>query len=287
MVALISGSKLNRLSVVVMRKLAEINNPTAALLFADYCQSQGLDVKAELISKGPASLYSDESSFDQASALLHEYIQQPNHPRYQAAAWQRSQTVSQVRPQSTFTIPWGTISQSPVTLLCVVLCLLVYGWLQLDFISATASMQLTEPAQLWRWFTPALLHFSLTHLVFNLLWWMLLASALERQFGSIRLLNFAVLTAVISNAAQFFLVGTNFGGLSGVVYALFGFYWLSQKLHPQSRALISDALAVFMVVWMLLGFADVLWISMANWAHLAGLLAGLALALLMKPTHHR
>ena len=145
-------------------------------------------------------------------------------------------------------------------------------------------MQLTEPAQLWRWFTPALLHFSVTHLVFNLLWWLLLASALERRFGSISLLNFTVVTAVISNAAQYFLVGTNFGGLSGVVYALFGFCWLNQKRDPQPRPLISDPLAIFMVVWLLLGFADVLWVSMANWAHLAGLLAGLLMALLIKPS---
>jgi len=39
-----------------------------------------------------------------------------------------------------------------------------------------------------------------------------------------------------------------------------------------------------MVVWMLLGFAEVLPISMANWAHLFGLLSGMLLAkILVKP----
>ncbi|HAW92220.1 MULTISPECIES: rhomboid family intramembrane serine protease GlpG [unclassified Arsukibacterium] len=266
----------------MMHKLAEINNLPAALLFTDYCQSKGLHVIAEPVGNGAIQLYCDEDCKEQVTDLLKEFIAEPGHPRYQAAAWQRSQPVTQ-SGQRNFSVPWQKALSNPVTVLILGLCLLVYAWLQLDFRGATASLQLTAPAQLWRWFTPALLHFTATHLVFNLLWWLLLAAALERQFGSIRLLNFTVLTAVISNAAQFFLVGTNFGGLSGVVYALFGFCWLSQKRYPMSRPLISDALAIFMVVWLLLGFADVLWISMANWAHLAGMLTGLILALLIKP----
>jgi GlpG protein len=265
-----------------MHKLAEINNVPAALLFADYCQSEGLNVIAEQTINGPACLYCDESCLEQATQLLSEFIKAPEHSRYQAAAWQRSRPLKQ-NVQYHFSLPWQKVFSSPITALILGLCLLVYIWQLLDFRGATTSLQLTEPAQLWRWITPALLHFSVTHLVFNLLWWLLLGAALERQFGSIRLLNFTLVTAVISNAAQFFLVGTNFGGLSGVVYALFGFCWLSQKRYPRPRPLISDGLAIFMVAWLLLGFADVLWVSMANWAHLAGLLAGLMLALLMKP----
>ncbi|MAD75787.1 MAG: rhomboid family intramembrane serine protease GlpG [Rheinheimera sp.] len=268
-----------------MHKLAEINNLSAALLFTDYCQSEGLHVVAQPVSNGPTQLYCDENCAEQVADLLKEFVEDPHHPRYQAAAWQRSQPVAQAG-QRRIVVPWQKVLSRPITVLMLGICLLVYAWLQLDFRGATNSLQLTVPQQLWRWFTPALLHFSATHLVFNLLWWLLLGSALERQFGSIRLLNFTVLTAVISNAAQFFLVGTNFGGLSGVVYALFGFCWLSQKRYPRPRPLISDALAMFMVVWLLLGFADVLWISMANWAHLAGLLAGLMLALLIKPPRH-
>jgi GlpG protein len=32
-----------------------------------------------------------------------------------------------------------------------------------------------------------------------------------------------------------------------------------------------------MLIWLALGFADVLFVSMANWAHLFGLLSGAAL----------
>lgn len=266
-----------------MRKLAEVNNPAAAMLFADYCQSQGLTVNAELPANEPAILYCDERYYEQAAELLREFVQQPDHPRYQAAAWQLSKPSGNAGQQNVMPIPWTKIARSPFTSLMLLLCLLVYGWQQLDFQTAVTALQLTEPTQLWRWFTPALLHFSLTHLVFNLLWWLLLGSALERRLGSMALLNFTVLTAVISNSAQYFLVGTNFGGLSGVVYALFGFCWLNHKRYPERKPLISDTLAIFMLVWLLLGFADLLWVNMANWAHLAGLLAGLMMAVLIKP----
>ena len=266
-----------------MLKLAEMNDPAAALLFADYCKSRGLQVNAQLENDMLAILYCEENCHKQVTELLHEFVQQPAHPRYQAAAWQRSTPVATNGTHSAVTIPWAKIANCPVTTVLLLLCLLVYGWQQLDFESAVTGLQLTAPEQIWRWFTPALLHFSVTHLVFNLLWWLLLGAAVERRFGSVSLLNFTVVTAVISNATQYFVVGTNFGGLSGVVYALFGFCWLNHKRYPQAQPLISDALAMFMLVWLILGFADVLWVSMANWAHLAGLLAGLIMALLLKP----
>jgi GlpG protein len=289
MVVLANGSKISHLSAATMHKLAELNSAEAALLFADYCKSQGLEVNAELTNNGPTMLYCNDANMAQATELLNEFIRQPHHPRYQAAAWQRSQPAAQSSRQPMITIPWHNIRTSPLTVLVLLLCLAVYCWQLVDFQAARTSLQLTEPSQLWRWFTPALLHFTLTHLVFNLLWWLLLASALERRYGSLRLLNFTVITAVISNAAQYFMVGDNFGGLSGVVYALFGFCWLSHKRYPQpqSRVLISDPLAIFMLVWLVLGFADVLWVSMANWAHLAGLLAGLVMALLIKPQQNQ
>ncbi len=285
MAVLANGSKTIHLSAVQMHKLAELNNPAAALLFADYCQSQGLNVKTEVSNGTGAILYCDETQTSQAITLLNEFIAQPDHPRYQAAAWHRSQPSAHAGQYKTVSIPWAKVANSPLTMLMLLVCVLVFGWQQINFQAATASLQLTDPGQLWRWFTPALLHFNLTHLLFNLMWWVLLASALEQQYGSVKLLNFTLLTGVVSNAAQFFLVGANFGGLSGVVYALFGFCWLKNKLHPGPRPLISDGMAIFMLVWLLLGFADVLWVSMANWAHLAGLLAGLAMALLVNTTN--
>ncbi|MFP3427156.1 rhomboid family intramembrane serine protease, partial [Pseudoalteromonas sp. SIMBA_162] len=49
-------------------------------------------------------------------------------------------------------------------------------------------------------------------------------------------------------------------------------------LNPEKPALVSTSIIGFMRVWLGLGFADVLVIGMANWAHLGGLVSGMAFA---------
>lgn len=263
----------------MLTKVAEFRAQPAALLFADYCRSQGLQVKLEL--QGEVSvLMAVADDVPQVEVLLTEFIRQPDHPRYQAAAWQQSQSVKlahkvNLRPQ----LAWR---QMPLTLLVLLLTLAVYAWQQIDFRAAAASLMLLEQAELWRWITPILLHFSLTHLVFNLAWWWLLGSKIERYQSSGFLLQLALSSAVISNGLQLALAGPNFGGLSGVVYALVGYCYLSDQLSGRQRYLLSHGLFGFMLVWLVLGFMELLWINMANWAHLGGLGCGLLWAFLSR-----
>jgi GlpG protein len=42
-----------------------------------------------------------------------------------------------------------------------------------------------------------------------------------------------------------------------------------------------------MLVWLALGFADVLFINMANWAHLGGLVAGASLGVFVANSHKK
>lgn len=263
----------------MLTKVAEFRVQPAALLFADYCRSQGLQVKLEL--QGEVSvLMAAADDVPQVEVLLTEFIRQPDHPRYQAAAWQQSQSVKlahkvNLRPQ----LAWR---QMPLTLLVLLLTLAVYAWQQIDFRAAAASLMLLDQAELWRWITPILLHFSLTHLVFNLAWWWLLGSKIERYQSSGFLLQLALSSAVISNGLQLALAGPNFGGLSGVVYALVGYCYLSDQLSGRQRYLLSHGLFGFMLVWLVLGFMELLWINMANWAHLGGLGCGLLWAFLSR-----
>lgn len=263
----------------MLTKVAEFRSQPAALLFADYCRSQGLTVKLEL-QDGLSVLLAETAEVAQVQALLTEFIRQPDHPRYQAAAWQQSQSVKlenkvSLRPE----LAWR---QMPLTLLLLLLTLIVYGWQQVDFRGAAASLMLLERAELWRWVTPILLHFSLTHLVFNLAWWWLLGAKIERYQSTGFLLQLALSSAVISNGLQLALAGPNFGGLSGVVYALVGYCYLSDWLSGRQRYQLGHGLFAFMLLWLLLGFMDVLWVNMANWAHLGGLACGLLWAWLSR-----
>ena len=149
-------------------------------------------------------------------------------------------------------------------------------------LSATLSS-----GQWWRLITPIFLHFGMMHLVFNSLWIWILGEMIERNQGQVKLVVLILFTALVSNSAQFLINGSSqVGGLSGVVYGYVGYIWLSGKLYPQQGLTLSNSLIIFMLGWMLLGMMDFsrsLGLNMANEAHLGGLLAGLAFALLPWP----
>ena len=85
--------------------------------------------------------------------------------------------------------------------------------------------------QFWRLITPAFLHFGLFHVLFNSLWMWDLGRRLELGLGKSRYVLFFVITAIVANLTQYFWESSPwFGGMSGVVYALGGFLWISQRL---------------------------------------------------------
>lgn len=268
-------------TAIMMHKFVEFQSAKAALLFADYCKSRGLQVVIEPHGQVTA-LFAPAEKIPQLQPLLEQFLQDPAHPRYQAAAWQQSNTVNTATgiSRGLFAALW----RAPLTSMLLLLTLAVYLWQQLDFTGANAALQLTQPAQFWRWLTPIVLHFSLTHLVFNLCWWVLLGQKIEQYSSSATLLQLTISSAVMSNGLQLALAGPNFGGLSGVVYALFGYCWLYDRLKGTQYYPVTNGLAAFMLLWLALGFLDVLWLNMANWAHLGGLLCGLAWAWLSKGT---
>ncbi|WP_423185448.1 rhomboid family intramembrane serine protease GlpG [Alishewanella sp. d11] len=262
-----------------MHRFVEFKSAKAALLFADYCQTQGIPVDVQP-EGAVTALLAPAEHIEQLQTLLEQFLQDPAHPRYQAAAWQQSHTVQSASSNNSWNL--SALWHLPVTSLVVLTTLLVYLWQQIDFAGANASLQLTDTSAVWRWVTPAFLHFSLTHLVFNLCWWVLLGHKIERQLSSWVLFQIMLSSAVLSNGLQLALAGPNFGGLSGVVYALLGYCWLSDRLNASQHYPVTNGLAVFMIFWLALGFMDVLWVNMANWAHLGGLLCGLGWAWLTK-----
>ena len=147
------------------------------------------------------------------------------------------------------------------------------------------SIEVFNKGEYWRFFSPALLHFSVLHIVFNTLWVWDIGSKLERILGSIVWSIGVILIAVSSNVLQYQISGYPlFGGLSGVVYGLIGFAWLMPILNTRWPTIISKQLMVFFVVWLGIGytpFPEMLGLgSIANTAHTIGLLSGLMLGLI-------
>ncbi len=133
--------------------------------------------------------------------------------------------------------------------------------------------------QLWRFFSPAFMHFNLGHIAFNLLWVWVVGRRIELLLGWPALLGLFLFSALASNMAQYWVSGPMFGGMSGFVFALLGFAWLWDRTTPARMIGLPPALMGFMMFWLVLGFSGALESmglgSIANTAHLVGLIAGL------------
>ncbi|MDC8831846.1 rhomboid family intramembrane serine protease GlpG [Alteromonas gilva] len=257
---------------------------------ASYLKSQRIDVTINPVpdEEQYIVLLNDESKYDEALAICQAFVDAPNDPKYQQAAWQHSD-----RTNIPFVSSGGgnsvkrwliALRRAPFAGLILILCTLIFAAMFFWF-EPIASVLMIMPLdnllqnhQWWRLLGPALIHFSLLHFVFNLLWWGMLGSQVERQLGTSFLLILFAITAVVSNVAQLLVAGPNFGGLSGVVYGLVGFVWITGWLRPQWGLYLPNAIVGFMLVWLVLGFTDVLWVNMANAAHTAGLITGCVIA---------
>lgn len=194
--------------------------------------------------------------------------------------------------------------RAPVTAALIVfgICgfLLLYVPGPVEWISALTFAPFTLPggqpqfapqgAELWRLVTPIFLHFGVLHITFNALWCWDLGRRIEAALGGPNLAGLVLVIAALSNSAQWqFSPGVLFGGLSGVVYGLLGFAWTAGRLNPHWQALMpASSIMLFMVGWLVIcavGVVDVLGFSIANAAHIAGLLSGVFLGALFALAH--
>ena len=102
--------------------------------------------------------------------------------------------------------------------------------------------------------------------------------------GTPHLMLIVVTTGVMSNAIQFWWSGaSNFGGMSGVVYALLGYLWIANSIAPHPFMVLPKGIVPFMIGWLVLCMTPVvtflLGVHIANAAHLGGLLSGMLLGL--------
>ena len=89
-----------------------------------------------------------------------------------------------------------------------------------------------QAGEVWRLFTPALLHGSILHICFNLLWVHVLGRQMERRIGMIKYVIFILLTGIIPNVCQYLMSGFQFVGISGVVCAMVMFVWTRRNQAP-------------------------------------------------------
>lgn len=175
--------------------------------------------------------------------------------------------------------------ETPMVLGVLFLCILVFigfyaGYSSFLFsvltISGWESVQ--NPAAWYRLFSPNVMHFSALHLLMNMLWWWYFGRQIEHVHGTIAVVRLFVIASLAANISQLVLQGPNFGGMSGVVYGSAAYIFYHQYRGISRSLYIPPGLFFFMLVWLVVGFAEVLPFNMANWAHLFGLVGGFAAA---------
>jgi GlpG protein len=273
-----------------MRPIGQLETEEQARIFADYLFVRDLETQVEAAKNGAWVVWViDEERVDEGKALLSRFRSMPDAEEFfqatKEAARRRQGEKKESREEEkklkrSGAFPWH-MGGGGLTMGLLILCILVglatklgkaeiwTGWLLM-------SLDKVEGGQAWRLFTPIFLHFTLWHLLFNLMWLQDLGTLLESKIGTWRFAAVVALIALSSNLAQYGMGGGGFGGMSGVVYGLFGYLWMRGKRDYHFGLLISPMTSGLLMVFLALGIFGLLGPT-ANAAHFSGLLTGGAL----------
>ena len=280
-----------------MRKAGDFNEQKKALRFWNYLKSKGVDSSLEEDDGEWTVWVADEDDLQLATEEFNEFDETPDDQKFTTATpLQKPQKEEQdpkpKGPAQGFSEQnlrdrWQKRERSSgvLTMSLLITSVAVYllsgmgtnKEILKGFYISLQSEGLTEVlnGQFWRLFTPIFLHFSPLHILFNMYWLHVLGSQIERLKGSKFFITFVLALALFSNLAQFIMSGPLFGGMSGVVYGLFGYVFIKCKFDPGDGFYIDSFTANIMFGWFALCFLGV-FPSVANWAHAGGLLVGLA-----------
>ena len=197
---------------------------------------------------------------------------EPLHPALEPASAPR--TVRVALPQSA---PYATYSILAVTVLVYVLQMASRILLQIDLpVEMLAkSNELIRDGQLWRLFTPALVHGGIAHIGFNVYALLAFGVGLERAFGHGRLLLLYTLGAFAGNVMSFLFTDANSVGASTAIFGLIGaeliFLIQNRKLFAHQFQSAIGNVIIIIAVNLFMGLAP----SIDNWGHIGGLVGGL------------
>lgn len=279
-----------------MIEIGRLPNSRAAQAFVDYLKGKHIDCQIEPLMQGVAILVIHDKDVEQARKEFAHFITHPYDSKYLQASWEHGDTHTKLdygAPSLQLFTQFIT-GAGPITLIIFALCSVIFAAMNLGFansiyeaLSYFGAVPNADFSQFWRVFTPSLLHFSAMHIIFNLLWWWYLGGKIETRIGTAPLLILLLVAGTLPNIVQYYVSGPHFGGLSGVVYAVAGYTWVMGMRKPAAGIGLPPSYMGFMLIWLVLGFTDVLGISVANGAHIGGLIIGLAQGLFdsRKATH--
>ena len=310
-----------------MRQLGKLPTESDAQRLAAWLVTQRIEAHAEPDEGGWAVWVRDEDHLDEARAALEHFRAHPQDERYRiapGAAERMRREEEQQRAKAAGNVVemrgrWasgagGAARRCPLVLAMIGASILVslaartlwegnpnlavlFSLLFVDPVAAIAQGELDMWASLrhgeiWRLISPIFIHYDILHLLFNMFWLFDLGGQIENRRGTWRMLLLVFVLAVLSNIGQALEadlrgIRLDFGGMSGVVYGLFGYVLVKLKFGNRELYQLSQANIVIMMVWFFLclarqfvgGVGLLSFIPpIANSAHTVGLFAGMAIA---------
>ncbi|QDT35242.1 rhomboid family intramembrane serine protease [Thalassoglobus polymorphus] len=276
-----------------MRKIGTLESSKDAERFHRFLRSEGIDNQIDQVPPSWEIWVLSDADLDRAKAELESFKNFPTDKRFNV----KHVPPPKAQPEAKAPRRRARSHDIPVTRFLLISCIVLtiytgmgtrhpelMGKLKFSNVAKVGETFQVPPeilhGEIWRIFTPAFIHGSFFHLAFNLYFLWILGNTIERTKGSILFALLCFVTAVGGHFTQYFIVGPNFIGISGVVYGLLGYLWMKQMVSPEEGYAIPDILIVQMLIWLMLGISGVLesWgIPVANGAHFGGLLAGMLL----------
>lgn len=268
-----------------MRKIGRVETELDAKIFADYLYVRNVVSEVEQISDSAWDIWVfNEEHVDLAKALFSRFLSMPSSVEFadavtEAAQRRKGEEKAEKKIEKKLERAAPLEAGKPqLTFLLILFSTIATIWTQFGEDKTIAqwlyfNWSLICDGQVWRLVTPVFLHFNPMHLIFNLLWIFDLGRGIEARIGTLRFLALVLVLAVASNAAQFYMGGAAFGGLSGVVYGLAAYLWVRGRYDRHYEGLISGMTAVFLLIWLAMGLFGMVG-AVANTAHFSGLLVG-------------
>lgn len=172
--------------------------------------------------------------------------------------------------------PWVTFLIMGVCILVYILQMLSESILGGDLPLALGAKinDAIHAGQYWRLLTPALLHGSILHIMFNMYALYVIGRNIEQYYGHGRFSLLFWLSAFAGNVFSFLFTQGISVGASTAVFGIIGaqavFIYRNRKFFRNPRALLANTL-VIIGINLVLGLNP----GIDNWGHLGGLLGGL------------
>jgi GlpG protein len=283
-----------------MRQIGSIPDEARATRFGDHLLTLGIRNSVEENGGGAWAVWvENDDHLERSRGELEAFLLSPDDPKYSAAARnavavRAAEKKKHEKLRKRFVdvrTSWATGGRTkcPATIVLIVLSVAatfltrfgeqpLTAWILFSDTAAQAGFDRILQGQVWRLISPIFLHLSPMHLLFNMLMLANMGALLETKKGTRFYIGFVLVSAVVSCVGQVVwsqaMSGNPyFGGMSGVLYAVFGYIWMKERYEPHLELQVGQTTILILMIWLVVCMLGMMG-NVANAAHVAGLLAG-------------